>query len=136
MEGKESLTVDSPPPTYEDIFISDTEPTGPEAVGGGGTDNWSDDELSTTHPFSGANLFSAEPDTEAPGGLIFPDLPNVGGGVDEVTDLFGAQSVADNVRGTTSASSASSSTGDSAPVSVVDPLPGMVDRCGWGLEVS
>ena len=126
-----------PPPTYDDIFTSSSEQaanSGPEAAGGEGGpggDNWSEDELSTAHPFSGTNLFSseAEPDSEAPGGLIFPDLPNIGGGVGEVTGLFGSQSIGDDgVRGVASAglessTASQSSSQDTAPVSVIDPLP-------------
>lgn len=109
--------VDSPPPTYEDIF---TEQPGPETASREGADNWSEDELPTTQPFSGANLFSAEPDAEAPGGLIFPDLPNVGGGMDEVSGLFGAHSLSIASDVVSEARRESSST---SLVSVVDPLP-------------
>ena len=90
-------------------------------------DNWGEDEP-PTQLFSAPNLFSDEPPlegSEVPGGLIFPDLPSLGG-VEEVTGLFGAHSVAsDGVSNSRrkSSSASSSSAQDTSPVSTETPYP-------------
>lgn len=111
-----------PPPTYDDIFLSDSEELfGPEPATGGES---GDDELPPvpTQPFSGSDLFSAEPDPDAPGGLIFPDLPNVGG-AEQGADLFGEGGAGGGAK-SASARVESSSTASSSRDAASGPVSG------------
>ena len=113
---------DCPPPLYDDIFTGDDDPEDASSAGGG----WEgevDPQL-----FTSSNLFSADdtPDSgqhqeATPGGLIFPDLPTLGG---QVPDLFGSGHQIDSGASGTNVSTTSK---DISTVSIVDQVSSSIN---------